>query len=102
MINDESRSRLARSRRSNSSFIISHSSFPPAVSFLLHFPSARAALTLSSTVPYAVRTFLTGGTAERRCRRGRHACRNHIGIYVAGLPRCNRVDRQAGEPAHYA
>src|SRR5438045_6729813 len=28
--------------------------------FLLHFPSACAAWTLSSTVPWAVRTFLTG------------------------------------------
>ena len=39
---------------------------PPAVSFLLHFPSDCSALTLSSTVPCAARTFLARPGAFRR------------------------------------
>jgi hypothetical protein len=50
----------------------------PAVSFLLHFPSDCSASTLSSTVPCAARTFLTGLSRKisttwrgHRCRRSR-------------------------------
>jgi hypothetical protein len=41
---------------------------PSAVCFLFHFPSARAAWTLSSTLPYEVRTFLSCGEAPAIAR----------------------------------
>ncbi len=43
--------------------VSSHSGVFGAVSFLWHFPSARAGLALPTTVPYPVRTFLTPANA---------------------------------------
>jgi len=67
---DEGR-RMNEENASYSSFIIPTSSFSSGGIFLLHFPSDHSAWTLSSTVPCAVRTFLTGKGLPRH-QRDRH------------------------------